>query len=319
MKKIVFVFVLLLCVLSNAVYGIDKLPNQFRIYKPRAESKWWYSAGYLHDGYTFNTSNGSSTVDTIGNSNIYHAQIYRFFPNSKLLVGVLYNYMSTDTKGTSVMNSGVSNSDLNISSHIFGLDLKKIFASYFYLSLFGAYGPTYYLLSASNRTATLSGDGTASYNGDLWYVGANTGALVPFGSHWLVGGVLNFVYVESNTDPYALPQTNFPTIFQSPVSVNSASLLQDFVVKYLITQHVRPFVNFGLIEVLHQNIKNPSAAAAAAIAAIPDLLLRRFGYRVGGGLEVVSSKVTFHIGYLRNERESTYHSNFVYLRLSLFT
>jgi len=318
-KKIFLILASLLLIVVSVGHATNESSNQFRIYKKRLNSKWWLSTSYLHDGFNFNSANAAGSLDNKGDSNIYRAEVSRFFPDEKLVVSALYKRITTDSESNSLIGTTRSHGFSKISSNLFGLNIKKVFGRFFYLATYGAYGPTHLRLSVSNEflgTGGLSAAGNATYNGDFWYAGANTGALIPVGTDWLIGGVLNFIYVASNTDRYTLPQPGFPPISQSATSITTANLLQNFVVKYLITQHIRPYINAGLIEVLSQNVSNPSALLSAPV---PDLLLGKFGYNAGGGLEYISHKVTFHIGYLYNRRESNYHSNFVYLRLSIFT
>ena len=317
MKKVIYSLFSLLLIMVNVSHAADVLPNQFLIYQQRLNSKWWLNSSYLNNGFTFDSADAEGRVYNRGNTNIYHVELFRFFPNKNLVVSVLYKRLSTNSETYSVIGLSTSNGSVKISGNLFGLNIKKVFAKHFYLATYGVYGPTQYQSTVTNIAGTgVTGIGSTTYDGNFWYVGANTGALIPLGTRWLLGGILNFVYVESTADPYTMTQTNLPTITQSRTSITTANLLQDFVLKYLINQHVRPFINAGLIEILSHNVSNASALLRVPT---PNLLLGRFGYHVGGGLELTFQKASFYFGYLYNQRESTFHSNSAYARLSFFT
>lgn len=317
MRKYIYLLLPLLLLMMSPCSFSKRNSSQLLQQGQHSTKKWWFSAGYNRDEFDFNTVSGPSFVNSSGDTNFYHVMLSKLFTNYHLIMDVSYNRLSTNSKSVSSIGAVNSNDSSEISGNLFGINIKKIWMEKFYLGIYGDYGPTHTNLSAvNNRTSGDAGSGSTSFNGDLWDVGAETGFICPIGNDWIFDALLQFIYIQTYNDPYTLTLTNLPVVSQTSSTISTENLLQDISVHYLITDHVRPFFHFGFIEVLGQDLSNPRFTSVTTVP-IPELLLKNFGYRVGGGLEVISHNIQFDVGYFYNKRGSTFHSHFAYVSLSV--
>lgn len=253
--------------------------------------------GYTDFNFNSHSADGNSNRYN-GNSNLYSAGADHISLGSSVMAGLYYFRINTDLTSTfSVAPNPVVRSEQSVKNNtIFG-HVLKVFTPQIYADLAGGYGHNQFSTFSQVAPGTENEQiGSARNNSNNWFVSLN-GIYRKTWQQFLLRANLGLLYsrIDAGAYDYTFAATN--SIFGVRALTNKATLLQENAeIGYFINPKLIPFINGGLIQVVHfSNSRDILDPASVVNGSLPQLNMNKDGFRLGAGVSYTYKNVTMRV------------------------
>lgn len=274
--------------------------------------------------FNFNSTSGRNFNRFQGHSKLYSIGAGNVLLSPEWTAGVALFRVDTSVRSQNFLSPGVpSNAKMTSRSNLlFGHLLKQI-KPHVYLDLAGAYGQN----KLNTQTQILTGGvlvsrrsprvtpsslaGVSSSNTSNWFTSLTALYSKPW-NKFLVNANGRLLYSRVNAGSYLFTyQSALPSQTVQAITNKAVYLMENVELGYKLDQKrlpLTPFVNAGLVQVLHFSNSRPLVNAARIVGVVPQLSLDKNGYRLGGGATFQHKNLSIRLEEQYYRASSTYSS-----------
>lgn len=270
---------------------------------------------YSYIDFNFDSTTGSNFNRFQGQSNIYSAGADHIVLGRNLFAGLYLFDIETSVNSQSVLGpAGLVFSHTNIKNNtIFGHMLKAFNRQYF-IDVAGAYGQNN--ISGITELTPIPILGMSKSTNHNWFYSIN-GIYRKNWKKFLIKANAGFLFNEvKSATSYVSFQTQPTPQMVKPLTNKAAYVLENLELGYSLSRMITPFVNGGLVQVVHYSNSRPIVNAVAIIGALPQLEMNQNAYRFGGGVTLRFKKVTFRLEQKYYKSGGTFTSNDTLINMS---
>ena len=264
-----------------------------------------------YNDFKFNSSSAGNYNHFQGHSDLYLIGGHDAKIRENLSGGILvYNVTTRITSNVllapaSLVTTNQKVTNNNVMAHV----LQQIKPNWV-IDLLGNYGQSHlaYRTTISSETGNAPKVSPATSYSNNWYVSI-TGEHVHPWRQFLFQGFLSLLHSETNQSSY---NYYFTPYVPSPVaSINNQAtfLLENAEITYTASPHIQPFVNGGLLQVLHYSNSRPIVSSIVLVGTLPEFNINQNGFRVGGGVSLIYKQLILRFEQQYDQRGIVYHSN----------
>lgn len=310
-----YLFLLSLLGFCTAVFSKD--PIDYKLKDKDGLEKAIYSAlkpeaviagGY--DEFDFSSNQGSLFNKYSGHTNSVAAGVdYLNFHN--IYWGFNFHNITTNTNTNTLLSIDPMHGHLSIKDNGVYLHAMKAIAGLLLVDVFANYGRDKFNLTSTANSIADPFTGYATYHGDTTMAGIRTFFGKNYGAFSLQGQLSYFF-----TNFY---QSNYTVGYPAGISVPVPSLttkigttVEQAQLYYQVNDYFSPFITGGLVQLVSRDYSRPVISPGfTAIATLPQILIGRYGYNVGAGINYHYKNIRIVPMYIHSARGSTYSDDFV--------
>jgi len=302
------------CLMANTAVSqetdTDLFIKKLRAYLMKNAVKPEISGGGFYNSFKFNSTNGNlynrynghSSFGSLGANNFE----WRDFI-AGLSISNIETAIDAETQLAPTVNQ---NNNTKIGNAALNVYVSRLLFNAVYTSVFAGYGHSEFGVNSTitdPTTTTAASYGSAYFSGNNNYIGARTMYMYPYRKFLLQGG-LGYVYSSFFQPAYDIVYNNRPSSNVAALTTRIGILTENIRIDYRNIDHVVPYLDLGLLQVVNRSYSNTSINASTS-SALPQLTLANNGFFVGAGLAYTQKHFRVTPYYQFVQRTSSFTSN----------